>query len=396
MARFAHARTAALILVIVVLVAAFAFFALRSGPLAPVPVTLVEAESKSIAPALFGIGTVEARFTYKIGPTAPGRVARVAVDVGDSVTAGQVLAEMDLVDIDERLASQSAALDRGRASIAAAEAQLRDAQSRKVFADAQAKRFETLLAERVVSGVEVETRQQERDAAAAAVEASTANLEALRNDLRRIGADRRAIGEQRSTLRLLAPVDGLVARREAEPGTTLLAGQTVLEIIDPASLWIAARFDQSRAAGLGTGLAASIVLRSRPDERLAGQVVRIEPRADAITEELRAKVAFNALAVPMPSVGEIAEVTVTLPPRTNAVVVPNGALHVYEGQTGVWVMSEGALAFKPVRVGASTLDGEVEVLSGLERGAQVVLYSQRELTASTRVKVVDDVPTGRR
>ncbi|MCL4812321.1 MAG: efflux RND transporter periplasmic adaptor subunit [Vicinamibacteraceae bacterium] len=396
MARFAHARTVSLVLVVAVLVAAFAFFALRSGPLAPVPVTLVTAESKSIAPALFGIGTVEARFTYTVGPTAPGRVARVAVDVGDRVTAGQLLAEMDRVDVDERLASQSAALDRGRASLTAAEAQLRDARSRKAFADAQAARFDALFAERVVSGVEVEARHQERDAAAAAVDASAANLEALRNDLRRIGADRRAIGEQRRTLRLVAPVDGLVARREAEPGTTLVAGQAIIELIDPASLWIAARFDQSRAAGLRTGLAASIVLRSRPDQRLSGQVVRIEPRADAITEELRAKVAFDAPAVPMPSVGEIAEVTATLPPRTNAVVVPNGALHVYEGRTGVWVLSGGALAFTPVRVGASTLDGEVEVLAGLEAGAQVVLYSQRALTASTRVTIVDDVPTGRR
>ena len=81
-------RTLALLAVIVPLLALFIYVGLRSGPLAPVSVTVVTVESRAVTPALFGIGTVEARYTYKIGPTFAGRVKRLDVHVGDQVKAG--------------------------------------------------------------------------------------------------------------------------------------------------------------------------------------------------------------------------------------------------------------------------------------------------------------------
>jgi HlyD family secretion protein len=68
------------------LLSALGWVATRSGPLAPIPVTVTPVVREDIAPALFGIGTVEARRAYVIGPTAAGRVRRVLVDVGDTVT----------------------------------------------------------------------------------------------------------------------------------------------------------------------------------------------------------------------------------------------------------------------------------------------------------------------
>ncbi|MDP1766922.1 MAG: efflux transporter periplasmic adaptor subunit, partial [Methylotenera sp.] len=77
-------RTLAMIGVIVPLFALFVYVALRSGPLAPVLVTVTNVENHAISPAIFGIGTLEARYTYKIGPTIAGRVKQVNVNVGDT------------------------------------------------------------------------------------------------------------------------------------------------------------------------------------------------------------------------------------------------------------------------------------------------------------------------
>jgi HlyD family secretion protein len=74
-----------LLAVLMPLLLLFAWVAFRSGPLAPVNVTIAQVEERSISPAMFGIGTVEARYTQKVGPTAAGRVTMVAVDVGDIV-----------------------------------------------------------------------------------------------------------------------------------------------------------------------------------------------------------------------------------------------------------------------------------------------------------------------
>lgn len=119
-----QARTLAIMAVILPLLALFVYVALRSGPLAPVTVTVSTVEERAIAPGLFGIGTVASRYTYKIGPTVAGRLTRLAVQVGDRVQAGQLLGEMDPVDLEERIHAQEAAVKRG-------EAQLRDARSRQ-------------------------------------------------------------------------------------------------------------------------------------------------------------------------------------------------------------------------------------------------------------------------
>ena len=256
-------RMLALLAVLVPLVALLIYVALRSGPLAPIPVTVTTVESRSITPALFGIGTVEARYTYRIGPTVAGRIKRVDVQVGDSVQAGQLLGEMDPVDFDDRIAAQEAALKRAESAVVAAEAQVREALARKTYAEKQASRYEQLLQTRSVSEESVEGKRQEIQVTEAGFAAARANLDAARQELARIRSDLEGLIQQRANLRLIAPVHGLVAARNADPGTTVVAGQSVVEVIDPTSLWINVRFDQLRVSGLSAGLPVHIVLRSQ-------------------------------------------------------------------------------------------------------------------------------------
>jgi HlyD family secretion protein len=187
--------------VLAILTLAFVYVAVRSGPLAPVPVTVATVEEGVVAPARFGIGTIEARRAYRIGPTAAGRVARVLVDVGDHVAAGEVVAEIDPVDLDARLAAQRAALERTRASLASAEARRLDAEARQVYARAQERRGAALVGEGVVSRDAYESRQQERSVAEAAVTAAVAELEAARQEAKRAERELEALLAQRGNLR---------------------------------------------------------------------------------------------------------------------------------------------------------------------------------------------------
>ena len=371
-------RTLALLAVIIPLLVLFIYVGLRSGPLAPVAVTVASVESRAITPALFGIGTVEARYTYKIGPTFAGRVKRLEVHVGDQVKAGQVLGEMEPVDLDDRVRSQESVFKR-------AEAALREAEARQAYAQTQARRYEQLLAVRFISEEIVTTKQQELQIADAA-------LSAAREDIARARSDLEGLVAQRSNLRLIAPVDGVVAVRDADPGTTIVAGEAVVEVIDPKSLWINARFDQISASGLAGGLPARIVLRSRGGQTLKGRVLRVEPKADAVTEETLAKVTFDNKPEPLPPVGELAEVTVDLPALPAAPLIPNAAVQREGDKVGVWQIVDGDLHFSPVKLGASDLNGYVQVREGLKNGDQIVTYSEKALTARSRIHVVDHIP----
>lgn len=371
-------RTLALLAVIIPLLVLFIYVGLRSGPLAPVAVTVASVESRAITPALFGIGTVEARYTYKIGPTFAGRVKRLEVHVGDQVKAGQVLGEMEPVDLDDRVRSQESVFKR-------AEAALREAEARQAYAQTQARRYEQLFAVRSTSEEIVTTKRQELQIADAA-------LSAAREDIARARSDREGLVAQRSNLRLIAPVDGVVAVRDADPGTTIVAGQAVVEVIDPKSLWINVRFDQISASGLAGGLPARIVLRSRGGQTLKGRVLRVEPKADAVTEETLAKVTFDNKPEPLPPVGELAEVTVDLPALPAAPLIPNAAVQREGNKIGVWQIVDGDLHFSPVKLGASDLNGYVQVREGLKNGDQIVTYSEKALTARSRIHVVDHIP----
>jgi HlyD family secretion protein len=371
----------------VLLLGAFAFVVLRSGPLAPTRVTVVKAEQGTLAPELFGIGTVEARRAWLIGPTAAGRVLRVLADVGDSVKAGQLLAELDPVDLDERLAALDASVARATSSAAALEAQRKDALARKDLAAINARRYTDLAAQSFVSSGTAEGKLLELTSAEAAVGAAEATLAAARQDVQRLAAERDALRRQRANLRLLAPGDGVVSTREAEAGSTVVAGQAVLRLIDPASLWVRTRFDQGRSAGLALGLPARVALRSNPRAALAGKVARVEAVGDSVTEERIAQVAFERIPAGV-AVGELAEVTLALPATAPAVVLPGASIKRQGEQLGVWQVQDGSVRFVPVRLGVAALDGRVQVLEGLSAGAEVVAYSENVLGAKTRVKIV--------
>ena len=366
-------RTVALMALLVPMLALFVYVALRSGPLAPTAVTVVRVERGEIVPELYGLGTVQARRTYKIGPTYAGRVKRLDVHVGDRVRAGQVLGEMDAVDLDSRLLAQQAAIQ-------GAEAAARQAQARQSFAQAQAARYERLGAVHAVSDEGLASKRQELAVADASVAAS-------QEDIRRMRAELGALRAQRGNLRLVAPVDGLVASRDAEPGTTVVAGQSVIELIDPASVWVDARFDQISADGLVAGRPAVITLRSQQTKPLAGHVLRLEPRADVVTEETLAKVTFDVPPTPLPPLGELVEVRVAIAPLAPAPIIPNAAIRTVDGRRGVWRLVDGKLAFVPVRFGRADLSGRVQVHEGLAVGDTVVLYSDATLSANRRIVV---------
>lgn len=365
---------------------------LMAGPLAPVQVSVITVQQGVLREAIFGIGTVEARRSWMVGPTQAGRVLSVRVDVGDAVKAGQLLCEMDGVDLEQRLQALDATVARASSSQAAARAQLADATAKRELAILTAKRNQDLAAQNFISSGALEARLQERASADAALQSAQANLGAAGQDLSRVHAERAALAQQRGNVRLVAPADGLVISRDAEAGSTVVAGQPVLRLVDPTSLWVKMRIDQGRSAGLATGLPASIVLRSRASGPLAGKVARVELVADSVTEERVAQVTFDAPAagqVVTPALGELAEITLQLPASAPTLLIPNPSVQRTNGQTGVWRMQDSKPVFTPVVLGASSLDGQVQVLEGLKAGDQVVVYSQKALSANSRVQVVD-------
>jgi RND family efflux transporter MFP subunit len=382
-------RTLLIVAVLLPLGALFFYVMMNSGPFAPISVTVTEVESREISPALYGIGVVDSRAIHRIGATSPGRLLRLDVHVGDRVAAGQALGAMDPVDMKERIEAQTAGIRRLKSVVAAADARVSETAARKEYADGQARRYENLLKTKAVSVEAADAKRQERLVTSAAWSSARADAEAARAEQARAEAELKGLLARKEEFSLVSPVDGLVASREAEPGSTVVAGQTVIQVVDTEALWISVRFDQASSSGLQAGLPVDIVLRSRPDEVFPGSILRIEPLADAVTEELLAKAVFEKTPSVLPPLGELAEVTVRLPALAKGPVVPDASLQRFNGRIGVWTMKNGSIAFRPVTVGRRDLNGFVRILEGLSEGERVVVYSMKALTPRSRVKVVE-------
>jgi len=372
----------------VALLAALAFVVMRSGPFSPTRVTVVELQGGTVSPGLFGTGIVEARRSYLVGPTAAGRVRSVQVDVGERVRAGQLLAEMDPVDLDERAAALQGAIGRAGSMLAAARAAEGEAAARRALAAANAQRWVDLGRREFVSPSAVEGKQQELVAADAALASAKANIGGAEQDLVRLRAERDGLAQQRRNVQLLAPADAVVTARDAEPGSTVVAGQAVLKLAEPGSLWLTLRLDQGRSAGLAAGLPVQISLRSQPQPLLPGRVQRVEPVGDAVTEERIVRVVFDRAPASL-GIGELAEATVMLAPVQARLRVPNAAIQRERGQTGVWRLQDGKAAWAGVRTGATGLDGQVELLEGPSASERIVVHSDKPLRDGVRLKVAD-------
>lgn len=371
--------------------AIFAWVVLTQGPLAPVKVTVEKVGIGDLGNGMFGIGTVKARRGYNLAPTTTSRVKNMLVEQGDVVVAGQVLAEMDPVDLDDKLAGSQRVVEKTAKAIQAGEAQVSEAQSRLKTIAATVTRYQELREGGFVSQEMFDAKLHEKNVAAAALAAASANLAITRDEHARAQADARGIGKARAQTRLISPVNGVVAVRLAEPGSTVMGGQVVLQVVDPNSLWVETRIPQQQAGSVCVGQAAEVVLRSQQHAPVAGEVARIDMVSDAVTEERIVNVSFSNTNA---SIGEYAEVTLRLPDLKNMRSIPSAAVKRIDRVSGVWVLQKGEAVFKPVKVGLSTMEGRTQVLDGLDEGDEVVVYSQQALREGLKVKVVSALVKG--
>lgn len=373
------------------LLTVFMWVVLTQGPLAPIKVTVEKIQVGNLSNAVFGIGTIKARHSFNLAPTITSRVKTVLVDQGDRVEVGQVLAEMDPVDMDDKLIGSQRVVAKTANAIQAAEAQVSEAQSRLKTLSATYTRYEELRVGGFVSQEMLDAKQHEKNAAMSALTTASANLDVSREEHARAQADARGIGKAHAQTRLLSPINGVVAARLVEPGSTLVGGQVALQVIDPNSLWVETRIAQQQAGLVRVGQVAEVVLRSQPHAPVTGKVARIDIVSDAVTEERIVNVSLKDASA---SIGEYAEVTLKLPEMNGTRSVPSAAVKRIDKQNGVWILQDGKVAFRPVKIGLATMEGRTQILDGLGEGDEVIVYSHQALREGLKVKIVSALVKG--
>ena len=301
-------------------------------------------------------------------------------DQGDYVKTGQVLAGLDPIDLNERLASSRLMAERSaRLDPGVAEAQLAQAQSRKTVSSTHS-RFVDLHAKGYVSREMLDAKLNEKKCGAGRAgcryrfSGDTSSVTG-----KRAQSDASGVAGLRDQTVLLSPVSGIVTARMVEPGVTVALGQTVLQVIDPADIWIKPASTRSRLDLLsGRGQQAEHRAALAAADRRSGscQTGRYDQRCDHRGTH---RECFFAAPESDVILGRIC--------RSHDQASRSGKypFDIHCGRQtdqpakGVWVLQDGRAKFKTIKTGIATLDGRTQILDGLGDDDEVIVYSQKAM-----------------
>lgn len=304
-------------------------------------------------------GEVRARVESRLGFRVGGKVIRRAVDVGQRVKAGQVLAQLDPQDF--------------KLSVDAARAQVSVAASNRDLAAEDLKRFKALRDQNFISNAELERREATWKSAVSQYDQAQAVLAGQ--------------GNQAGYTTLVADVSGIVTAVDAELGQVVAAGVPVVRIAQDGPRDVVFSVPEDKLAAMQVGSKADILAWGRT-EQLTGNVREVAASADAVTRTYVVKASLPGKeALPLGA-------TVTVVPQaldrngTTAIKLPTSALRREGDKAAVWVLDTGNMTVNLQSVQIATADGNDAVISaGLQEGMQVVTSGVHVLSPGQKVTI---------
>ena len=313
------------------------------------------------------VGTVRSRRTVAVSAQVPARVTQVAVEAGQAVKSGDLLAALDDREFASRVAQARQAVLAAESGIARAEQARTQAQARATQAKAARERTQSLFE----GGAATNEQLENAEAAFASGEAAVAEAEAAVAMARAEHA--RAVqmtSEAEVALgytRVLAPLDGVIAERSVEAGDLALPGRPLFVVLDPASLRLEARVRKGLVGRLNSGDELALTFETL-GITAKGRVSEVLPSADAHSRTFEVRVDFEGVAGARP--GMFARLRIPAGEREVVLAPPEAIARVGQLRS-VIVEDRGEWKRRLVTVGGTFDDGLVEVLSGLQGGERI-------------------------
>ena len=341
---------------------------------AGVPVAVAAAELGVLDDATTITGKLEAVVSARVVPSgAGGKVARVNVDIGDRVTRGQALVELENT-------LQAAQVSQAQAGVVMAESQLRLAESNYNISAANYERGKMLLQENALAKAQFESQYEQPyiQARENFEQIAPAGLEQARAGLK-------SAQEAYAQTIIKSPINGVVTARSINPGEIASSAMPVLTVVNLDKVVVQANVSENQVNELKKNQEVLVKISAVSGEPISGVITNIALASDPQTRAFPVKIQINNpehLLKP----GMFAEVQLTRE-RDESVLIPREAVLVGVERSTVWVIEDGIAQEREVTVGPS--DGKnIVITSGLEAGEQVVISGQDNISDGVAVRVV--------
>ena len=330
----------------------------KEAPPEPVrAVKVITVGSQALQSESVYAGEVRARVESRLGFRVGGKLTQRAVDVGQRVSAGQLLAAIDPQDY--QLSAQ------------AAQAQLLAAQSQRDVALADYKRYESLKSQGFISGAELERREASLKAAEAALVQARSQSQAQANQV--------------AYAHLHATAAGVVTALEAEVGQVLAAGQPVVRLAHDGPRDAVFNVPEQALPLFKPGLSMQAQLAGS-EQVLKGRVREVGASADPVTRTFTVKLALDGPQWPLGATVNVHFAGQSPALAQQAIALPTTALRQDGEATAVWVLDEASMTVQPQRVTLGPVQAQqVSIAAGLQPGPKVVVAGVHVLSPGQKV-----------
>ena len=360
----------------------------------------VETATAELGPLVVTVGDegqTRVHDRHVVTAPVPGRLEQIALEVGDPVRPGMVVARLAPMPLDARSRQQAeAALAASRDLERSAVAAVGEARGGLEQARADRQRAERLVAGGGIAPAEVErlqileqVRARELEAAESRASAAAHDVEAARSAL--LSSDAR-LGQDARTLMLACPVGGRVLAIPERSARTVSAGEPILEVGDPGDLEIVVDLLSADAVKVEPGM-PMLLSGWGGDSVLEGRVRRIEPsgftKISALgVEEQRVNIVGDLVAR-TPALGDRfrVDVAVVLWQSDSVLKVPSSALFRRGNAWALFVVEDGRARERQVTIGHES-GTESEVLQGVAQGDRIIRHPTDQVRDGVRVTYV--------
>lgn len=319
-----------------------------------------------------GIGNVDAKNIYTITAQSGGKIQNIYFDEGEWVKKGDLLLSIDPVELPMLLDEQKVALKKAKHEVHTTKSNLESLEAQRSLILVTHSRYKKLLQDRYATQAEFDKADSDLQNMDAQIDSAKAKIASAKLEIQRLAKTIEATEEKLKRLSIYSPSDGYIVSKDAELAQYVLPSTPIFKIVDPKTLWVVVNVDERLAHSIKLEQEASIVLRSKRDEKLQGVVKRVVAISNAITLEREIAVAFNET----PSkfyINEQAEVDIKTAKYENVLKIPNTLIRTKESKKGVWLVKEDRAYFTPVTILAQN-DDEVAISSGINVDSELLIY----------------------
>lgn len=352
----------------------------EEGPAAKVSVA--KAAEESMADEYVATGTVKARTTTVLSARVMGYIRELKPQAGDTVKAGQVVAVIDAKEIETGLKQAEAGRDEARSAIPEVDSAIAAAKAQLELADATYKRMQSLHEQKSITPQEFDEVSARHRMAQANYEMAKAKRVQLEQKIAQANQAVAQAAVMRGYTEVIAPFNGTVIERKAEPGMLAAPGMPLLVVEQAGSFRLEAAVEEARLSRIKPGMAVKVDLEA-VDHPLDARVEEIVPAMDPASRSFTVKVGLGG-AAGLRS-GMFGRARFAQGSR-QTLTVPVSALQEQGQVQRVFVVSGGVARGRLITTGARP-DGKVEVLSGLQAGETVVAPVPAGLVDGGKVEV---------